>query len=1051
MFRIPAPTFAALAPSFDGDLYFDESPEHEAMRLLYATDASVYQEKPLAVAIPKTVEDIKRLVRFARQNHTSLIPRAAGTSLAGQVVGSGIVVDCSRYFQNILEINASEGWVRVQPGVIRDDLNATLKPHGLMFGPETSTASRAMVGGMIGNNSCGLHSIIWGTTRHHLREVKAILSDGAEVTFRELGRDEFERKCRGENVVSPLEQKLYQQIQTVLANPTVRQQIRDGFPKPTITRRNTGYALDALVPFFEQPADRKPEAADRDLQSRSSLSRILNPQLVEIGIANPDQQDQQNRPNPDQQYPAAQSFNFCNLIAGSEGTLCFVTEAKLNLLPLPPQQSALVCAHFSTIRQSLEANLVALEHGCSASELVDDYILQLTKGNIEQAKNRDFVEGDPKAVLMIEFFADTVEEVTRRAAELIAALQQQGLGYAYPVLFGPDAVKAWNLRKAGLSIMYNIPGDHKPANVIEDCAVDVRDLPDYIDELDHMAAEKHGLTLEYSAHAGAGELHVLPLINLKSAEGRQQFRDLLADTAALVKKYGGSLSGEHGDGRLRGEFIPFMIGEANFRLVQEVKRTWDPNALFNPGKIVDTPAMNAFLRYEPGQKTGTIDTIFDFSAEENILNLAEKCSGSGDCRKTAVTGGTMCPSYMATRREHDTTRARANILRQFLTHSDKANRFDHEEIKDVMDLCLSCKGCKSECPSSVDISRMKAEFLQHYYDANGVPLRSRLVGNFTKLMSLASLAPWAYNAIYDTPALRRIANRMAGFHPDRTMPELGKMTLRQWAKGRVNQAVADFKSAAEPSRMLNPQQQQRSTVYLFCDEFTNYNDVEVGMKTVQLLERLGYEVILPAHLESGRTYLSKGLVRDAQKIAAENVLKLKDLVTESTPLIGIEPSAILGFRDEYPDLVPPELKAAAQHLAKHSLLVEEFIAREIDNGRIAKTAFTTEKRLIKLHGHCHQKALSSLVPTKRMLSLPEHYEVQLIPSGCCGMAGSFGYEKEHYDVSMQVGELVLFPTVRQQPADVIIAAPGTSCRHQIKDGTGRVAQHPAEILFDALK
>ncbi|RCR66177.1 FAD-binding and (Fe-S)-binding domain-containing protein [Larkinella punicea] len=983
MFKIPAPTFSSLVQSFEGELYHDSSPEHEAMRLLYATDASVYQEKPLAVALPKTTEDIKRLVRFARQNQTSLIPRAAGTSLAGQVVGGGIVADCSKYFSNVLEINPEEGWVRVQPGVIRDDLNAVLKPYGLMFGPETSTASRAMVGGMIGNNSCGLHSIVWGSTRHHLLEVKAILSDGAEVTFRSLSRDEFDGKCRGVGVVSPLEQRLYQQVRDLLSGSQNQKQIRAGFPKPTITRRNTGYALDELLPFFEQ--------------------------------------------NPDQ------TFNFCKLIAGSEGTLCFITEAKLNLLPLPPKKSALVCAHFVTIRQSLEANLVALEHRCSASELVDDYILQLTKGNIEQAKNRDFVEGDPKAVLMVEFFDDTVEAVTGKANRLITALKEKGLGYAFPILFDQEAVKAWNLRKAGLSIMYNIPGDDKPANVIEDCAVDVRDLPDYIDELDRMAAEKHGLTLEYSAHAGAGELHVLPLINLKSNEGRLQFRALLADTAELVKKYGGSLSGEHGDGRLRGEFIPYMIGDANFQLVQDIKRMWDPQRIFNPGKIVDTPPMNEFLRYQPDQKAVQIDTIFDFSAEDGILNLAEKCSGSGDCRKTAVTGGTMCPSYMATRRERDTTRARANILRQFLTNSDKANHFDHEEIKEVMDLCLSCKGCKSECPSSVDISRMKAEFLQHYYDANGTPLRARLIGNFTKLMSLASLAPWAYNAIYDTPALRRIANRMAGFHPDRTMPELAGTTLKKWWKNR------DV-----------PAHKNRRTVYLFCDEFTNYNDVEVGQKTIQLLERLGYDVIIPDHLESGRTYLSKGLVRDAQKIAIENVNRLKDLITAETPLIGIEPSAILGFRDEYADLMPAELKAAAQHLAKHSLLVDEFIAQEMDKGNITKTAFTSEKRLIKLHGHCHQKALASQVPTKKMLSLPENYEVQLIPSGCCGMAGSFGYEKEHYALSMQVGELVLFPTVREQPAEVLIAAPGTSCRHQIKDGTGRLAKHPAEILFDAL-
>ncbi|WP_128548522.1 FAD-binding and (Fe-S)-binding domain-containing protein [Larkinella soli] len=992
MFRIPTPTFSSLAQSFDGELYFDESPQHQAQRLLYATDASVYQELPVAVAIPKTVEDIKRLVRFARQHHTSLIPRAAGTSLAGQVVGSGIVADSSGYFTDILEINAAERWVRVQPGVIRDDLNAALKPHGLMFGPETSTASRAMIGGMIGNNSCGLHSIVWGSTRHHLLEVKAILSDGAEVTFRELNRAEFEAKCRGENVVSPLEQTVYRHIRDLLTHPAHQKSIVEGFPKPSITRRNTGYALDELLPFFTSPDGR---------------------------------------------------FNFCRLLAGSEGTLCFVTEAKLNLLPLPPKHNALVCAHFLTIRQSLEANLLALEHRCSASELVDDYILQLTKGNIEQAKNRDFVDGDPKAVLMVEFFADTVEEVTAKAGALIADLKAKDLGYAFPVLFGPEAKKAWDLRKAGLSIMYNVPGDDQPANVIEDCAVDVHDLPDYIDELDRMAAEKHGLTLEYSAHAGAGELHVLPLINLKSGEGRKKFRALLADTAALVKKYGGSLSGEHGDGRLRGEFIPFMLGEANFRLVQDVKQAWDPNRVFNPGKIVDTPPMNEFLRYAPEQNPQELNTLFDFSANEGILHLAEKCSGSGDCRKTQLSGGTMCPSYMATRRERDTTRARANILRHFLTGTaDRPASFNHEEIKEVMDLCLSCKGCKAECPSSVDISRMKAEFLQHYYDANGTPLRSRLVGNFTRLMSLASIAPWAYNAVFDTPALRRIANRMVGFHPERTMPGLGATTLRSWFRKASDQRRQSGKipSGSEPRR-----------VYLFCDEFTNYNDVEVGQKTVQLLWRLGYEVVIPDHQESGRTYLSKGLVRDAQKIAAENVRSLKALIREETPLLGIEPSAILGFRDEYPDLVPAGLKADAQHLGKNALLIDEFIAREIDGGRISPEAFTTETRLIKLHGHCHQKAISSLVPTKKMLSLPRNYTVQLIPSGCCGMAGSFGYEAEHYEVSMNIGELVLFPTVRRLPEDVIIAAPGTSCRHQIKDGTGRHAQHPAEILFDALR
>lgn len=1005
MFRLSQnPSFANLLPSFEGDLYFDSSPEHTAQRILYATDASVYQEMPIAVALPKTVGDIKQLLRFAQQHGLGLIPRAAGTSLAGQVVGSGIVVDISKYFSRILDIRADENWVRVQPGVIRDDLNAFLKPHGLLFGPETSTASRAMIGGMIGNNSCGLHSIIWGTTRNHLLDVKAVLSDGAEVTFGPLTRDQFNAKCRGENVVSPLEQRLYVQFRDWLSTPDVQRHILDGYPKPTVSRRNTGYALDALVPFFK---------------TDTSL--------------------------PDQKEP---TFNFAQLIAGSEGTLCFITEARLNLLPLPPKESALVCAHFATIRQSLEANLVALAHSCSASELVDDYILQLTKTNIEQAKNRTFVEGDPKAILMVEFFGDTVENVRKKAADFVLNLQQKELGYAYPTLFDVDTQKPWALRKAGLSIMYNIPGDDKPANVIEDTAVDVHDLPDYIDELDQMAWEQHGLKLEYSAHAGAGEIHVLPLINLKSSEGRAKFRALLMDTAQLVKKYGGSLSGEHGDGRLRGECVAFMLGPENFQLCKDVKALWDPHNTFNPGKIVNTPPMNESLRSEADRVIPQPKTVFDFSKDGGLLELAEKCSGSGDCRKTEISGGTMCPSYMATRRERDTTRGRANILRHFYSSTEKPVESDYEAVKDVLDLCLSCKACKAECPSSVDMTRMKAEFLQQQYRETGVPLRARLVGNFTKLMSLASKVPWSYNVIYNNPALRRAANRAVGFHPDRTMPELAKTTLRKWwweQQKEENERIGrETKKNYWPSLHAKP-----SSLLLFVDEFTNYNDVEVGKKAILLMQRLGYTITVPEHVESGRTYLSKGLVDDAKAIAIRNVSLLKNLVTDDMPLIGLEPSAILTFRDEYPLLVPDNLKEDAERIAKNVFLFEEWLAREADAGRINRNQFTTTAQLVKVHGHCHQKALSSMVPVKKVLSLPRNYTVQLIPSGCCGMAGSFGYETEHYDLSMQIGELVLFPAVRQAETAIISAA-GTSCRHQIKDGTGRKAQHPAEILFDAL-
>lgn len=539
------------------------------------------------------------------------------------------------------------------------------------------------------------------------------------------------------------------------------------------------------------------------------------------------------------------------------------------------------------------------------------------------------------------------------------------------------------------------------------------------------------------AHAGSGELHLRPIINLKTEEGHRQYRMIAEEIATLVKKYDGSLSGEHGDGRLRGEFIPQMVGPHNYELMRQIKHTWDPAGIFNPGKIVETPPMDTFLRYEAGQQTPAFKTYFRYK-DQDVLQHAEQCNGSGDCRKTQASGGTMCPSYMVTRDEKDTTRARANILREMLTRSTKENRFDHEEIKATYDLCLSCKGCKSECPSNVDVAKLKAEFLQHYYEANGIPIRSRLIANFARLSSLASMAPWAWNGVLGTPSLRRVANRLVGFHPDRTMPMMGKTTLKKWFTDRNNQQVSSSKQPSERSFLL------------FCDEFTNFNDVEVGQKAVQLMERLGYTVTIPQHGESGRAALSKGMLTYAKTLAEKNIRLLKDVVSAETPLVGLEPSAILTFRDEYPDLVDESLMADAKRIAEHALTFEEFIARELDAGHIKPDQFTTETRLIKLHGHCQQKAVSSLVPGKKALSLPKNYTVQLIPSGCCGMAGSFGYEAEHYDISMKVGELVLFPAVRQLPNEVIIAAPGTSCRHQIKDGTNRKSQHPAEILFDAL-
>ncbi|RXK49793.1 FAD-binding and (Fe-S)-binding domain-containing protein [Aquirufa rosea] len=965
------PVLADLAEKIQGTLYTDS-----VMRTLYATDASAYREMPLGVVIPETKQDLEVIIRFAAQHTIPLIPRTAGTSLAGQVVGKALIVDVSKFFNKILEINPEESYVWVEPGVVRDVLNVELKKYGLFFGPETSTANRAMIGGMLGNNSCGSNSIVYGSTREHVLEVEGFLSDGTLVNFRaENPFETLKNLEEGSRLFT-----IYSKTLEALSNPERQQEIREEFPKPSIHRRNTGYALDMLL-----------------------NSEVFDPQMP--------------------------PFNFCSLLAGSEGTLCFATKIKLHVDKLPPKHLGLVCAHFNTIDEALRANLIAIQFNPSASELMDHYILECTKANPEQRKNRFFVEGDPGAILVVELRSDDPEKLAEQAKGVEKAMMAENLGYHFPFITGNQVKNVWDLRKAGLGLLSNLPGDEKAVAVIEDTAVDVNDLPAFIAEFNEILSENNLYCVHY-AHAGTGELHLRPIINLKTKEGHKLFRHIAEEIARLVKKYKGSLSGEHGDGRLRGEFIPWMVGESNYQLMRELKSWWDPQGIFNPNKIVDTPPMDSFLRYEAGQQTPEFKTAFRYH-DQDVLQHAEQCNGSGDCRKTPVSGGTMCPSFMATRNEKETTRARANILREFLTRSPKENRFAHEEIKEVMDLCLACKGCKSECPSNVDVAKLKMEFLYQYQKEKGLPIRSWLVGNFSTISSIASKIPFAYNLVMGTPFLRRIANQIVGFHPERSMPLLANQTLKAWLKNR--KGISSSKA-----------------LYLFVDEFTNFNDAEVGRKAVLLLEALGYEVRTLEHPISGRSFLSKGMLDEAKQLAQKNVELWSELVSSEVPLVGIEPSAILTFRDEYPDLVTDEWVEKATHLAKNALLLEEFIAREMEAKRVSPSQFTQEKRLIKLHGHCQQKSISSLIPAKKALSLPSNYEVQLIPSGCCGMAGSFGYEKEHYDLSMQIGELVLFPTVRAQAPEVIIAASGTSCRHQIHDGTQREAKHAAVILYEAL-
>jgi FAD/FMN-containing dehydrogenase/Fe-S oxidoreductase len=972
-----ASELSGLATQLKGELLYDE-----ISRSIYSTDASVYSEKPVGVAYPADSEDIATLVKFCSNNQIGLTVRGAGTSLAGQVVGSGIIADISRHMTAILELNTEEKWVRVQPGVVLDELNMLLKPHGLFFGPETSTANRCNIGGMVGNNACGLHSIVYGSTREHLLEVKCILSDGTEALFGVTDRQQIEERC----IQSTLEGAIYRNISEILSNPDNRTAILNGYPHPGIPRRNTGYCLDIL--------------ADTAIF------------------------------NPNSKHP----FNLAKLIAGSEGTLAIATEIKLNLVPLPPSFKALLCVHLHERSDAFRANLTALKQKPAAIEMMDDKIINLAIDNLSQRNNRFFISGEPGAILITEFACDTQEEALAKCESLTLDLKDEGFGYAFPVVTGSDIKKVWELRKAGLGVLSNMKGDSRPVSLIEDTAVLPSDLPAFMEELTTLLS-MHQLEAVLHAHIGTGELHVRPLLNLKSKDDVELFRTIGYETALLVKKYRGSISGEHGDGRLRGEFIPIVLGNLNFDLIKKVKEAWDPKNILNPGIIISEKPMNSSLRYDHTRLALEPSTVYDFSSTEGIIRAAERCNGSADCRKSSVIGGTMCPSYMATGDERHTTRARANLLREYLSMTGNSNGWNHPEIYEILDLCLSCKGCKSECPSGVDIAKMKGEFLQHWYDLKGIPLRVRLIANITSINRLGSLFPSLFNYVVKSRLIGGAVKRLTGFARERSVPLIYRYTLKRWL--------------ARNLRKINPVN-PISEVCLFIDEFTNYNDTETGIAAVRLLTSLNYRIITVRNKVSARTFISKGLLRKAAAIAAHNINIMAPVAAKGIPVVGVEPSAILGFRDEYPDLVRGELRETALKLSTMAMTVDEFIASEFKAGRISRDRFTTEAADVLVHIHCQQKAAGCGKATIEALSIPPSYIVREIPSGCCGMAGSFGYEREHYDLSNKIGELVLFPEVRSAGADALISAPGTSCRHHIADGTGRHALHPVQILWRAL-
>lgn len=964
----------SLKSNLSGELFYDD-----LLKSIYATDASVYRKLPLAIAYPKNNNDIKLLIAYANKHKTSLIPRTAGTSLAGQCVGEGIIVDVSKYFTKILSFDEKAQTVTIQPGVVRDALNNYLKPYGLFFGPNTSTSNRCMLGGMVGNNSSGTTSIQYGVTRDKVLEMHTILSDGTEVIFGELSKEAFHKKTN----IESLEGLIYKKIYSELESERVQNQIIENFPKPEIHRRNTGYAIDELI--------------KSDVFTKSS-----------------------------------QKFNMCKLLSGSEGTLAFTTQITLKLDKLPPQESIMLAAHFDSIESCLNAIALTMEHNLYNCEMMDKTILDCTKHNKTQQENRSFIEGDPQAILMCEVRANTKDEVKILADKLEKSIEETGLSYAYPKLIGDDVNKANNLRSAGLGLLGNIIGDKKSAACIEDTAVALPDLANYISEFSALMKSYNQQAIYY-AHAGAGELHLRPVLNLKKAKDVVLFRKITTDVAKLVKKYKGSMSGEHGDGIVRSEFISMMIGEANYDILKRIKQVFDADGIFNPGKIINALPMDESFRYKADRVEPEIETLLDFSKSHGILREAEKCNGSGDCRKLPEFGGTMCPSYRATRNEKDTTRARANALREFLTNSEKANKFNHKELKEVFDLCLSCKACTSECPSSVDVATLKAEFQFQYQKENGISLRSKLFAYNNKLNTFGYKFSKLSNFVFTNNFTASVLKKSFGIAKERSLPLISSLSLKAYYQ-RFNPLI-------EKGNYIKK-------VYLYNDEFTNLLDFEIGMDALDLLKSLNYFVELIDNEESGRAFLSKGLLEQAKDLANKNVSIFKDKISKETPLIGIEPSAIYTFKDEYLKLADDKISAEA--ISKNTFLIEEFIMHEITLGNIKPEQFTLESKSIKFHGHCHQKSMSNQLSSFAVLNLPKNYKVTIIPSGCCGMAGSFGYEKEHYEVSMQIGEQTLFPAIRRASNEVIISANGTSCRHQIKDGTNRGAKHPISILKEAL-
>ncbi|MGH2348338.1 MAG: FAD-binding and (Fe-S)-binding domain-containing protein [bacterium] len=951
----------ALREAVLGEVRFDPF-----SRALYSTDASIYQIMPVGVVIPKDVDDIAVTLRLAADSGTPVLPRGAGTSLAGQSVGRAIILDCSKYMNRIVEIDPAGPRARVQPGVVQDELNRAVQPHGLRLGPDTATSNRATLGGMMGNNSCGARSIVYGKMIDHVEELSVLLIDGTELRLRRRTPDEARAALREPGRTGDL----YREVARIVDEH--RGPIEGRFPK--LQRRVSGYNLDALL---GDPTD---------------LRAVL---------------------------------------IGSEGTLGVITEATVGLVRRPAH-TAVGVVHFHDLLEALEATRDILTLRPSAVELIDRMVLEMTRNQLEYARQLGFVQGDPDALLIVEFSGEDAAAPADRLADLERVVRETGAGYAVTrAVSGAEQDNIWKVRKAGQGLLQGIKGDSKPITFVEDTAVPPPLLAAYIRRFrDVLAAE--GVRAAFYAHAGVGVIHVRPLINLKDRGDIEKMKRIATSIGDLVIEFGGTMSGEHGDGLVRSWFIERFFGPEVYEAFVQVKRAFDPPGLMNPGKIVNAPPIDASLRYGPAYRTLLVTTHFDWTADGGFARSVELCSGLGACRKTVE--GTMCPSYMVTREEEHSTRGRANLLRAVLSGTLPAAELTGRRLYDALDLCLECKGCKGECPANVDMAKLKYEFLARYHEANGLPLRARLFAHVRTLNRLG--APFAPVASFLTSIapVRWVMHRALGIHPARPLPPLARPTFLGWWRNR------EQGTGNRERRTVT-----RGAVALFADTFTIYNYPEVGRAAVALLERLGFEVRLAPAGCCGRPMISKGLLRSAAAAARRNLDVLLPLAEQGIPIVGLEPSCILTFRDEVPDLVPGE---PAKMVARGTKLIDEFLLEQHRRSPLPLAGAGRGRRVL-FHGHCHQKALVGSAASRQLLS-DAGFAVEEVDSGCCGMAGAFGFEAEHYEISMAIGERRLLPAVRAQAADTAVVVMGVSCRQQIAHGTGRRALHLVELLAEAI-